>query len=106
MPKTWLTEAIVATIVSSLCCGVPLIGLIPGIVAIVKAMGVKSSFMKGDQAGAEKKSASAKMWLLITVGVGIAAAIYGAFTIMNNPGLLEQIQEGSGVSSLYPLFGF
>ena len=105
MPKTWLTESIVATIVSSLCCGVPLIGLIPGIIAIVKAMGVKSSFMKGDQAGAEKKSASAKMWLLITVGVGIAAAVYGAFTIMNNPGLLEQIQEGSGVTGLYHLFG-
>ena len=102
MPKTWLTESIIATVVSSLCCGVPFIGLIPGIIAIVKAMGVKSSFMKGDQAGAEKKSASAKMWLLITAGVGIAAAVYGAYTIMQNPGLLEQIQEGSGITSLYP----
>ena len=105
MPKTWLTESIIATVVSSLCCGVPFIGLIPGIIAIFKAMGVKSSFNKGDQAGAEKKSASAKMWLLITVGVGIAAAIYGAYTIMTNPGLLEQIQEGSGIQSLFPLLG-
>lgn len=103
--KTWLTEAIVATIACSMCCGVPLIGLIPGVIAIVKAMGVKSSLAQGDQATAEKKSASAKMWVLITVGVGIVAALYGAYTIMSNPGLLEQIQEGSGVTSLYPLFG-
>ncbi len=105
MPKTWLTESIAATVVSSLCCGVPFIGLIPGIIAIFMAMGVKSKFNSGDIDGANRKSASAKKWLLITVGVGIAAALYGAYAIMKNPGLLEQIQEGSGVSSLYPFFG-
>jgi len=106
MPKTWLTESIIATVACSICCGVPLIGLIPGIIAIVMAMGVKSKFNMGDYEGANKKSASAKMWMLITVAVGFAAALYGAYTIMSNPGLLEKIQEGSGVSSLLPLFGF
>ena len=102
MPKTWLTESIIATVACSLCCGVPLIGLIPGIIAIVKAMGVKNAFNRGDYDGANKKSGSARMWFMITIGVGIAAAFFGAFKIMQNPGLLEQIQEGSGVTSLYP----
>ena len=102
MPKTWLTESIIATIACSLCCGVPFIGLIPGIIAIVKAMGVKSSFIKGDHAGAEKKSSSARVWLLITVGIGVAAALYGAYTMISNPEVWQQIQEGSGVTSLYP----
>ena len=56
----------------------------------------------GDYAGANKKSASAKMWMMITVGIGIAAAVFGAYQIMSNPELLQQIQEGSGISNLYP----
>lgn len=102
MPKTWLTESIIATVACSLCCGVPFIGLIPGIIAIVMGMGVKTKFNSGDYDGANKKSASAKMWFYITLGVGAAAVLYGAYTLISNPGLLQQIQEGSGISSLYP----
>ena len=102
MPKTWLTESILATIICSLCCGASIFTLITGIIAIFNANGVKSKFNMGDYAGANKKSASAKMWMMITVGIGIAAAVFGAYQIMSNPELLQQIQEGSGISNLYP----
>lgn len=102
MPKTWLTESIIATIVCSLCCGASVITLITGVIAIFQANGVKTKFNSGDYAGANSKSASAKMWMLITVGLGIAAAAYTAYMMMSNPELLQQIQEGSGFSNLYP----
>jgi len=102
MPKTWLTESIIATVACSMCCGVPLIGLIPGVVAIFKAMGVKKKFNSGDYTGANKSSASARMWLIITMGVGLAAALYGGYSMISNPQLLQHIQEGSGFDKLFP----
>ncbi|MBO7610531.1 MAG: DUF4339 domain-containing protein [Muribaculaceae bacterium] len=103
MPKTWLTESIIATVLCSLCCGAPFVTLIPGVIAIFQANGVKTKFNMGDYAGANKKSSSAKMWMLITVGVGILAAVaYTAYMMISNPELLQQIQDGSGISNLYP----
>lgn len=104
MPKTWLTESILATIICSLCCGASIFTLITGIIAIFHANGVKSKFNMGDYAGANKKSASAKMWMLITVGIGVAAALFGAYQLLTNPELLQQIQEGSGLNNVSPLF--
>ena len=104
MPKTWLTESIIATIVCSLCCGASFITLITGIIAIFHANGVKTKFNSGDYAGANKKSSSARMWMLITVGIGIAAALYGGYMLLSNPELLQQIQEGSGLNNVSPLF--
>ena len=102
MPKTWLTESIVATVVCTLCCGAWFFTLITGIIAIFNANGVKTKFNSGDYAGAEKKSASAKLWTLITAGIGVAAALYSAYMLISNPELLQQIQEGSGLQNLYP----
>ena len=100
MPKTWLTESILATVICSLCCGGSIFSLITGIIAIFHANGVKSKFNLGDYAGANKKSASAKMWTLITCGVGIVAVLYSVYMIMTNPELLQQIREGA-IGSLY-----
>lgn len=106
MPKTWLTESIIATVVCSLCCGASLlikvITLLAGVYAIFQANGVKTKFNMGDYAGANKKSASAKMWMLITVGLGLVASLYSAYLLLSNPELLQQIQEGSGFNYLYP----
>ena len=102
MPKTWLTESIVATVVCTLCCGASIFTLITGIIAIFNANGVKTKFNSGDYAGANKKSASAKLWTLITAGIGVAAALYSAYMLISNPELLQQIQEGSGLQNLYP----
>lgn len=57
MPDTWMAPAILATI---FCC------LPFGIVAIVKASQVSSSYSAGDYDGAESASKSAKRWTIIS----------------------------------------
>ena len=99
MPKTWLTESILATAASLLCC-FNIVGLITGVLAIFKANSVKSKFMKGDTTGANQDSASAKKWMLITIVVGVVWTLIQAFRIINDPSILQQIQEGA-VGSLY-----
>ena len=101
MPKTWLTESILATAASLLCC-FNIIGLVTGVMAIFKANGVKSKFMKGDTAGANQDSASAKKWMMITVVVGVVWTLIQAYRMISDPSLLQQIQEGT-VGSLYGL---
>lgn len=99
MPKTWLTESILATAASLLCC-FNIVGLITGVLAIFKANGVKTKFMKGDTAGANRDSASAKKWMIITVVVGVVWTVIQAFRLISDPSLLQHIQEGA-VGSLY-----
>lgn len=101
MPKTWLTESVLVTVLSLLClCNI--VALIPGIVSIVKANSVKTKFMQGDYDGAQNASASAKKWVLITVVVMIVWSCYQAYTLLSNPQLLQQIQEQAG---LYGMMG-
>lgn len=92
-PKTWLVESIVATVVCSLCCSLPFIGLIPGFVAIYNAFMAKTKLKAGDIEGANKKAASAKKWFYITVAVGLAAAAYGAFNTLQNSNLTDVIND-------------
>ncbi len=99
MPKTWLTESILGTAASLLCC-FNIIGLATGFFAIFKANGVKSKFMKGDTAGANQDSASAKKWMMITVAVGVVWTLIQAYRLISDPSLLQHIQEGA-VGSLY-----
>lgn len=99
MPKTWLTESILATAASLLCC-FNIVGIVTGVLAIFKANGVKSKFMKGDTAGANQDSASAKKWMMITIAVGVVWTLIQAYRLITNPALLQQIQEGT-VGSLY-----
>ncbi len=99
MPKTWLTESILVTAMSLLCC-FNIVGLITGVLAIIKANGVKSKFMSGDITGANANSASAKKWVLITVVVGVVWSLIQGFRIISDPSVLQQIQEGA-VGSLY-----
>lgn len=100
-PKTWLLESVLATVACSFCCGVPLIGLIPGIIAIFNAWSSKTCYAKGDNAGGAKKAKSAKMWFFITLLVGAVCGIYGGINnFMNNPNLIQDIQNGN-VSPFY-----
>jgi hypothetical protein len=99
MPKTWLTESIIVTVLSFLClCN--FIAAIPGIVAIVKANGVKNKFMRGDVQGANAASASAKKWMIIAVVVMVVWSGIQAYQLLTNPTFLQQIQEGT-MGSLY-----
>ena len=63
-PSNYLPQAILSTIC---CC------LIPGIVAIVFAAQVNGKWDSGDQDGAEKAAAQAKLWVWIAFGLGIAS---------------------------------
>lgn len=99
MPKTWLTESILATVASLLCC-FNYVGLATGIYAIYKAYNVKSKFLKGDTTGANNDSASAKKWTIITLVVVLVWVAIQTFRILSDPNLLQQIQEGT-VGSLY-----
>jgi len=101
MPKTWLTESILVTVLSFLClCN--FLSIIPGVIAIIKANSVKSKFMSGDVQGANAASSSAKKWVLIAVVVMVVWSCIQGYQLMSNPNLLQQIQEGA-VGSLYGL---
>ena len=73
MPKTWLVESILVTL---FCC------LPFGIIGIVNAVKVESSFLSGDINLAIKHSANAKKWclwgfftMLVIVGLYILAMV-------------------------------
>lgn len=65
-PKTWLVESILVTI---FCCQ------ILGIISIIYSAGVESKFYRGDIAGAESSSKTAKTLVIISVVFGIFAVI-------------------------------
>ena len=65
-PKTWLVESILVTI---FCCQ------ILGIISIIYSAGVESKFYRGDIAGAENSSKTAKTLVIISVAFGIFAVI-------------------------------
>ena len=92
-PKTWLLESAIATVVSSFCCGVPFIGLIPGFIAIYMGWMSKTAYAKGDIDGANKKAGSAKKWFYITIAVGLAAAVYGGFNTLQNSNITDIIND-------------
>jgi hypothetical protein len=54
----------------TLCCC-----LIGGIIAIVNASQVNSKWAAGDYAGAKKASEQAKLWVMISVGVGLVVNV-------------------------------
>jgi hypothetical protein len=96
MPKTWLTESILVILFFCLCCRISFICLIPGIIAVYMAIGVRSKYNSGDIDGANKKSASAKKWLLITVAVAVMASLYDGFRIISsNSNFFQEIQNGN-----------
>jgi uncharacterized membrane protein YvbJ len=59
-PKNYMTESIVMTVISFLCCCSP-ISVILGIIAIVKANNVNSEFARGNMNGAISNADSAKI---------------------------------------------
>jgi hypothetical protein len=75
--KNWLVESIISLI----CCG----GLL-AIPAIVFAAQVNTKLAMGDYQGALQSSASAKMWLMIAVGINVVcggmALIFWIFAVV------------------------
>lgn len=65
-PSTWLWQSIVATV---LCC------LPAGIAAIVYAAQAQGAVNTRDYALAREKAAKARMWTLVSVGVGLVFVV-------------------------------
>ncbi|MGA9212762.1 CD225/dispanin family protein [Kaistella sp.] len=75
-PKTWLVESILVTI---FCCQ------ILGIISIIYSASVESKFYRGDIAGAESASRTAKTLVIISVAFGIFTVV--AIAIMASLGI-------------------
>lgn len=91
MPKTWMVESILATILPFILCGSVLSLL--GIIGIVHAAQVESAYNRGDYAAATEASRDAGKWTkiafwificwLLLIVVGIILIIVLAGSLMN-----------------------
>lgn len=79
-PKTWLVESILVTI---FCCQ------ILGIISIVYAASVESKFYRGDVAGAESASRTAKTLVLVSAAFGVITVI--SLSILFSMGVFASI---------------
>lgn len=92
-PKNWMTESIIFTVLSVVCCCNPF-ALITGIIAIVNAGKVNGLFQRGDTLRAGESAKQAKMWALITLGLLILGAILSVVLVLANPDLKNAFMEG------------
>lgn len=67
-PPNYLVQSILVT----LCCCLPF-----GIVAIIYAAQVDGKYSSGDYQGAVTASNNAKMWSLISLGIGVVVNLIG-----------------------------
>ncbi|MDR0836102.1 MAG: CD225/dispanin family protein [Tannerella sp.] len=77
-PKSYQTESIIVTIVSTLCCG-SLISTILGIIAIVKSSKVDNDFRMGNIQEATQNSESAKK---LTIWASVIAVIWTIIAVI------------------------
>ena len=74
MPKTWLAESIVVTL---LCC------IVFGVIAIVYSSQVESNYLQGNYEMAEYKSRQARNMVFWGIGIGAGVAVlYIGFIVM------------------------
>ena len=73
--KPQINNYLIPAIVVTLCCCIP-----GGIVAIVYAAQVNQKLQAGDIAGAQAASNNAKLWCMISAGVGLVVTL-GAIAI-------------------------
>jgi hypothetical protein len=85
-PGTTVPNYLVFAILTTVFCCLP-----AGIPAIVFAAQVNGKLQAGDWAGAQQASKNAKLWCLISLGVGLAAIVGYGFLIM--AGLLSGISH-------------
>ena len=95
-PRSYLTESIIVTVISTLCCCNP-ISLVLGIIAIVKASKVDTDFNIGNVSEAIQNAESAKkltLWAgIIAVVIAILYAI-ASLTFGFGSGFYQEILEG------------
>lgn len=95
----YLAWSIIATVLSlCFCC---IVGTIPGIVAIVFSSKVNTLLRQGDFAGAQRASATAKIWCWVTTGLVIIGALWSIYAwstggMAQYQQILEQMQAAQG----------
>jgi len=96
-PKNWMTEAILVTVITFLCCCSP-ISLVLGIIAIIKANSVNDLFSRGIY---DEANSNAEMAKKLTMWAGIVAAVYVVlFTVFYWLFLDAIINEAGGLEDL------
>ena len=98
MPKSWMAESVIITLISLLCCCNP-ISLITGIVAIVMASQVKGNFNRGDMADAERLSKNARTWFLISIGMMFLWTLVMCILVATNPEFEQAMKEAMSEAS-------
>lgn len=94
-PENNMTLAIIGTIVG-LCSPCCVLGLVPGIIAIVMASQVNAKFNSGDYAGAVSSSKNAKILSYVAIGLGILGIIISIIQIIAYGGIsgyMEMIES-------------
>jgi hypothetical protein len=97
-PKNYLTESIIVTVISFLCCCSP-ISIILGIIAIVKANSVNSEFESGNIKEAISNADTAKkldIWAAI-----LAVASYILYIIVYFAFFAVALREAGGLDHLF-----
>lgn len=74
LPKNWLLESLLVTILTFLCCS-NILGLPFGIAAIVNASSVESKFNRRDYIAAERAAKNAKKWTIVTGVLAVVSII-------------------------------
>lgn len=92
MPKTWNTEAIILLIVNVLLC-LNILALIPAIVALVYGGNVKSYHLRGDYAGAQRNSSTAKTWAIVSLAITVISVILSIVMIVAYGGIMLALED-------------
>ena len=85
-PGTTVQNYLVFAILATVCCCLP-----AGIPAIVYAAQVNSKLQAGDLAGAQLASKNAKLWCLISLGLGLG--ITGLYAMLIAMGMLTGVHH-------------
>ena len=80
MPKSWMVESILVTILPFLLCGN--VFALLGIIAIINASKVESLYRSGLYAQSKEASYNARRWTKITLWIAIGAILLGIIGIV------------------------
>ncbi|MDR1121584.1 MAG: CD225/dispanin family protein [Dysgonamonadaceae bacterium] len=97
-PKNYMTESIIVTIVSFLCCCSP-ISIILGIIAIVKANNVNPEFERGNVNEAISEADTAKKLTIWAAVIAVAFSII--ITIIYFAFMAAVIQDAGGFENFF-----
>lgn len=100
-PKNYMTESILVTVISLLCCCSP-ISIVLGIIAIIKANNVNAEFSKGNIFEANSNADSAKKLALWAAIVAVITVIlfYIAYFVF----FAAIIKEAGGLEDFFRTF--